>query len=576
MIRRIPPSPHLLAAFTLVALGIGGRLRAEELPAPPPRDPPARAAPEPTTEKIAEALNTAARVPADASVPQATPPRSPDTHDQPKPAVAEQSPPPATPPAPIAVEKTASPQPTPEPVVQAAPTAAAPTAAAPTAAAPTATAAPVDDALTADAPARALATSRDGAFGNEGIQSLLRLGKTLSDRADFESAEIAYYQVLNNDRAPVVDIKSALLGLGRMFRIHGSLTKAAAIYERFLKDYPDDERTPDALLDLGRTLRALGIYKAAITRFYSVINSTIKLPSSGFEHYQVLTKTAQFEIAETHFQSGDYAQAAKFYARLHLLDLAPEDRARAQFKAAYSLRLKGDLETAITSLRAYIDQSPDDENVPEARYLLSVTLREMKRTQEAFLATLELLRTEQSRVAKAPKHWAYWQRRTGNQLANEFFESGDTVNAQAIYTGLVDLAPEPTWRLPLIYQIALCYERLGLPDRARASYQSIIDTAGAPPPAELAEMARMAAWRLNHLAWRDDVARQVTTFFETTTGRTAPSPAPAAPQSSVSADLQKPTATAADIQKPAPASAVAPKPVPTSPPPGGATTGSTP
>jgi hypothetical protein len=250
-----------------------------------------------------------------------------------------------------------------------------------------------------------------------------------------------------------------------------------------------------------------------------VINSTLKLPGEGFEHYQVLTKTAQFEIAETHFQAGDFAEAAKFYSRLRLLDLAPADRARAHFKAGYSLRLKGDLEAAVSTFRAYIDQWPEDENVPEARYLLAVTLRDLKRTEEAFATTLELLRTEQSRVARDPKRWAYWQRRTGNQLANDFFESGNVLNAQAIYSGLVDLSPEPTWRLPLNYQIALCYERLGTLDRARDAYQAIVDAAGATPPADLAELVRMAAWRLDHMKWREGVSKQVTSFFETTTGK---------------------------------------------------------
>lgn len=423
------------------------------------------------------------------------------------------------------------------------------------AAAPTKKAAPADTASAHAATSGTIAPTEE-------IQSLLKLGATLSERANYESAEIAFYQVLNHDYAAPADIKSALFGLARMQRKQGSLTKAAAIYERFLKDFPGDERTPDALLDLGRTLRALGIYKGAITRFYAVINSTLKLPGEGFEHYQVLTKTAQFEIAETHFQAGDFTEAAKFYTRLRLLDLAPSDRARAHFKAAYSLRLKGDLETSISTLRAYIDLSPDDENVPEARYLLAVSLRELKRPEEAFAATLELLRTEQTRVARDPKRWAYWQRRTGNQLANDFFESGNTLNAQSIYQGLVDLSPEPTWRIPLTYQIGLCYERLGNTDRARASYQVIVDTLGATPPAELAELARMAAWRIDHLSWRDGMSQQVSRLFETTTGQ-AP-PVPADPKSPGAKSAAVPAAKPAAATLP-PLPSSAPKPIPAAP-----------
>ena len=368
---------------------------------------------------------------------------------------------------------------------------------------------------TAPAPATAKPHATDE------IHGLLNLGHSLTDRGDFDAAEIAFRQVLNAHAVALPDLKTALLGLARMHRKQGALTKAAAIYERYLKDYPGDDRIPDALLELGRTLRALGVYKVAITRFYSVLNTTLKLPGEGFERYQILAKTAQFEIAQTHFEAGDFVEAGKFYARLRLLDLAPADRARAHFMSAYSLRLQGDIDGAVAALRTFIEQSPDDENIPEARYLLAISLRELRRPQEAFAATLELLRVEKSRIATAPKRWAYWQRRTGNQLANDFFETGDTLNAHAIYASLVDLSPEPTWRLPLTYQIALCYERLGITDRARSSYQAIVDAAGATPPADLAELARMAAWRLDHLAWRDRVEHQITAFFTTTTGQTA-------------------------------------------------------
>ncbi len=375
-------------------------------------------------------------------------------------------------------------------------------------------------------PAVAQVPNRRGA---DEIHGLLNLGASLTNRGDYGAAEIAYRQVLNARNTAPVDVKSALLGLAHMHRRQGVLTKAVAIYETFLKEFPGDERTPDALLDLGRTLRDMGAYKLAINRFYSVINSTLKLPAGSFDRYQQLAKTAQFEIAETHFQAGEYEEAAKFFSRLKLLDLAPADQARAQFKAAYSLNLLGDNEAAITALRAYLVQNPQDENVPEARYLLAVSLRALQRPEDAFAVTLELLNAEKSLIGTDPKRWAYWQGRTGNQLANDFFQSGDTTHAAAIYAGLVELSPDPAWRLPIIYQVALCQERLGNLDRARDSYHAIIDGAGKTPTPDLAELARMAAWRLDHLDWTDQIGRKVARIFESTTGTAAIAPPPPAP-----------------------------------------------
>ncbi len=358
------------------------------------------------------------------------------------------------------------------------------------------------------------------ALSSKEAQGLVNLGGSLTERGDFQAAGIAYRQVLNGN-APLPQTKSALLGLARMHRKDGHPIKAAAIYERFLKDYQNDDRVPDALLELGRTLRDMGAPRMAIARFYDVINSTLKLPTtSGFEHYQLLAKTAQFEIAETHFQSGEFVEANKFYSRLRMLDLAPADRARAHFKSAYALQLAGDLEGAVTSLRAYLEQWPDDSNVPEARYLLATSLRKLKRPQDALVATIDLLMMEKARTATDPKLWAYWQRRTGNQLANDFFASGDIQSALVIYQSLAALSDVTSWRAPANYQVGLCYERLGDIDRACKTYQSVIESVGKNPAPEVADIVSMAETRLTHVAWRTSIDHQVTALFESTTGQT--------------------------------------------------------
>jgi tetratricopeptide (TPR) repeat protein len=384
-------------------------------------------------------------------------------------------------------------------------------------AAPTPAEHPAEAAASATAPGRA-----------EEARSLMKLGTSLSDRGDYAAAELAFRRILNSAEATDADQADALLGLARMFRRSGAFVKAAAIYEKFLKQFPEGEQVPDAMLDLGRTLRAMGAYRMALSRFYSVINSTLKIPSGGFEHYQLLAKTAQFEIAETHFESGDYAEAGKFYGRVRLLDLAPADRARAHFKSAASLDLAGDHEEALTTLRAYLQQWPNDEDVPEARYLLATTLRKLDRPAEALNATLDLLRTEHDRSDQ--RRWTYWQRRTGNQLANEFFQQGDIRTALAIYQGLAALSNEDVWRLPNTYQTALCYERLGQTDRAHAAFQSILDALAAEKNndnEELADLGRMTSWRLAHMNWSEDTISRLNVFF-TTSRAASPAATPAA------------------------------------------------
>ncbi len=371
------------------------------------------------------------------------------------------------------------------------------------------------------------------------VQTLFNLANTYLDRREYAGAERAFEEILSSGLARPKDLRRALLDLAQMYRKQGADTRAVACYEKYLKEFPDDPATPLVYLDLGRTLRSLGAYRLALVRFYSVINTTLKLSEEGFDQYRVIAKTAQFEIAETHFQEGDYEDAGKYYSRLQLLDLAPADRARAQFKTAYAEVLAGNAAAAETSLRAFIDQNPDDENVPEARYLLSTSLRRLGRNGEAFDAVLDLLRAEKIRQPQDPRRWAYWQRRTGNEMANAFYETGNYLGALGIYEALAALSEaDPAWRLPALYQVGLCCERLGQYDRARAAYDAVTEgcaagLAKAPAGAGLDDLGRMAAWRRDHLQWRERTEKQVATIF-----RTLPLP----PNDHVSPAAEPPTA----------------------------------
>ncbi len=351
----------------------------------------------------------------------------------------------------------------------------------------------------------------------EEIASLLRIGLTKLDQEDYVSSELAFRQVLAEKATKAQDLE-ALMGLARTYRKKTEFTKAAAVYETIVKNYPEDPLLPTVYLELGRTLRALGTYKTAIARFYNVINSTLKLPEENADLYRQLARTAQFEIAETHFQAGEYDEANRYFARLKLLDLAPEDRARAHFKSIYALTLMGEHEKAISGFRAYLDQNPNDENTPEARYLLATSYRALGRYNESLAAALELLRAEKKYVATDPKRWTYWQRKTGNQLANQFFEQGDFGSSLVIYQNLESLSPEPGWRLPVLYQIGLCNERLHLNERAREAYETIIaNTRNAanetPRKQELVDLFEMAESRLLHLFWMQKTQNRLSTLF---------------------------------------------------------------
>lgn len=344
------------------------------------------------------------------------------------------------------------------------------------------------------------------------------------DRGEYDGAEKSFREVLDSGKFSLEDQKDALIGMARLYRKKGAYAKTAAIYEKYLKDFPTDPRGPMVMLELGRTLRAIGTYTMAISRFYAVINSTLKLNSDALNDYQILAKTAQFEIAETHFEMGNYGEAARFFSKLRLLDLVPEDRARAHFKSGYAHRLNKDYDAALRTLRDFIEAYPKDDNVAEAYFLLASSYWDLNRREDALAATLQLFQIEAGREGTEGKRWIYWQRRTGNQLANDLYQVGEIQSALQIYLRLADLSPEPEWRMPSLYQAALCYERFKGLKEATDIYQSIIDAAAkAPTSVILGELARMAAWRQDHFNWQEETAQKAAALFSTV-------PPPAAPR----------------------------------------------
>jgi TolA-binding protein len=337
-------------------------------------------------------------------------------------------------------------------------------------------------------------------------KSLLVLAQRNFARGDRDAAETAYVEALNTSGDATVTME-ALLAYADFLRQTGRDTRAAAIYEKFIATYPSAPNTPMVYIFLGRTLRDMGAFNLAQARFYAVLNSTLAVSPENIQRYRDLAQLAKFEIAETYYQQGDFASAGKFFGRIKLLDLPPEDRARASFREAYAFYLDGKLEQAAAALRTYLDAYPQHSSNQEGRYLLCMSLRRLGLNQEALAETLTLLRSAHATADTERDRWTYWQRRTGNQLANDFYEQGDFTAALTIYQTLSDLRADPAWRWPALYQVGLCYERLRQADRAASVYRDILaesaaaEKAGTLPNGPTGEVRRMAEWRLGQIDW---------------------------------------------------------------------------
>ena len=341
------------------------------------------------------------------------------------------------------------------------------------------------------------------------ITGYTRLAKQAADEEKWPLAD-HFIELLVGLRVPDAAKKDGLREIAESYVQHRQTSKAIAIYEKMIELFSADPETPELLFKVGLLYRDAGIYGRAVSRFYTVLNSALKVNERGVAAYRELTQRAQLEIAETHFLAGDFAQAAKFLNLLLRLDLPDAQRARVRFRALHSQFLLDDAPGAIVNAEKFLAEFPDDASAPECRYLLAAALRAVGRKTESFDTVLALLREEKTRKDKAPERWIYWQKKTGNEFANGFYQQGDFVSALTIYQTLAQLADDPDWQWPVVYQIGLCFERLRLASRAAEAFKFIIDESAKPantakPLAEnTAALVQMARWRGEQLVWRHD------------------------------------------------------------------------
>ena len=303
--------------------------------------------------------------------------------------------------------------------------------------------------------------------------------------------------------------KDGLMELAKTYELNENYPKAIAMYERINSLFSGSPDQPVRLLELGRLYRKIGANELAIARFYNVLNASLTLSNRRLESSRSLTLRAQAEIADTHFILGDYAQARRYYELLSRLDLPQEERARVNFRLAHTLYLLGEVALSGAATQQFLEDYPDDPSAPECRYLLAMSLRALKKPAEAYQQILALLKEQDERKSKAPDKWLFWQKKAGNEFANDLYQRGEHLNALTIYQSLATLSDSPDWQWPVVYQMGLCFEKLRVDRRAAEAYKYIIDEAQKPErkladlPDGVRSLVEMAQWRGEQLLWKN-------------------------------------------------------------------------
>lgn len=311
---------------------------------------------------------------------------------------------------------------------------------------------------------------------------------------------------LLKSNAPVELKRPALYELALVTQEDGQPVKAQQIFSQYVHTYPSDPTVPEVILRQGLLYRQMGVNTLAVSKFYAVMSTALKLKLDNMDYYKKLVLQAQTEIAETYYLEGKFDEASDFFARLlKSTGLAEVSKPQIQYKLVRSLSFGTNHAETVARSQVFLDTYTNLVEVPEVRFLLASTLKKLGRNQEAMKQVLVLLQSQQANVSKNPEVWTYWQQRAGNDIANQLYKEGDYFSALQIYLSLAELNNSPAWQLPVWYQAALVYEQLQQWQKAGDMYARIVarqkeltDPASNPSLASIFEMAK---WRKEYITW---------------------------------------------------------------------------
>ncbi len=143
--------------------------------------------------------------------------------------------------------------------------------------------------------------------------------------------------------------------------------------EEFLRDFPDDQRAPDAWLRLGLTRLNLGELKSALEAFRTAHDR--EPPPSRSQEVKLWE-------AETLFRLRRYEEAEAAYAVIAWADTESPLTPHATYGLALTERELHRTELAVRVLQQFLDRWPGHRSAPQATLHLAHLLADLKRYEE--------------------------------------------------------------------------------------------------------------------------------------------------------------------------------------------------
>jgi tetratricopeptide (TPR) repeat protein len=184
---------------------------------------------------------------------------------------------------------------------------------------------------------------------------------------------------------------------------------------------------------------------------------------------------AQSAIADTCADLGRHAEAAELYGRMLQTKSEELEVETVRIKQLRSLRESAADGILERQAMGFLDDFPDSDYIPEARYFLAHSLKQQKKRDAALEQFQLLLEAVELAPPDRLTRWMPWKLRVGNELANQFYLEGDYLSSVSLYRALARSNADGQTRQAFQYQVGLCEERLGQVEDAIKTYQQIVD-----------------------------------------------------------------------------------------------------
>lgn len=348
--------------------------------------------------------------------------------------------------------------------------------------------------------------------------SLFEQAQFYYEQGKYSLAERAYIQLLEYSEKDS-EVLESLSQLSEIYYASGEYTKSIDMLEQCLLKFPAQAASPERLFRLGEFYRDAELPTRAAELFFRVINSIVVGGDQNLQRYLRLARLAKFEIARSHYLNHDYARALALFDRIELLELSREDYETVFYYKVLTTFKAAQPRAGVQLIDKFLGAFPASEFVAELLYMKADVLMAAGEMDAGIAIFMRLLESSVEETSASALSRAFWHQQAGNRLANRFYAEGDYMVALRIYQGMVELSELASWRMPVVYQIALCFEKLKMPERAKQSYLYIsqnlskIDATVLSPA--LRQLGENVSWRLKVIDWRNETEQQATQLVNT-------------------------------------------------------------